>query len=228
MPRPILGFLLIGLILGPAGADVIKHTEVSYRIAEFGIIFFLFEWPPEMPKMHRTESESDEESSERIDDLQDGAGALGTEGDLHAERRRNQLGLPFRGRPEVFGLGMAQFFITTALVASVAHVRFPLLHLGGCFLMGGGLALSSSAFALQLLRDKRQLGTRFGRASLGVLLFQDLAVVPLLVLAPLLGSNLSSNFVAGPAELHRGRTPGFSSILVDFHCFSFEFDVIFI
>ena len=44
-----------------------------------------------------------------------------------------------------------------------------------------GLALSSSAFVLQLLKSKNDLGTRYGKASFGVLLFQDLAVVPLLV-----------------------------------------------
>lgn len=52
--------------------------------------------------------------------------------------------------------------------------------------LGGGLALSSSAFVLQLLKDKNQFATRFGKASFGVLLFQDLAVVPLLVVTPIL------------------------------------------
>jgi len=52
--------------------------------------------------------------------------------------------------------------------------------------LGGGLALSSSAFVLQILKDKDQLGTRFGKSSFGVLLLQDLAVVPLLVATPIL------------------------------------------
>ncbi|CAJ1417005.1 unnamed protein product [Effrenium voratum] len=48
MVVPIIGFLLIGLILGPAGVNVIQHVagalgDVSHRIADFGIIFFLFE-----------------------------------------------------------------------------------------------------------------------------------------------------------------------------------------
>jgi len=57
------------------------------------------------------------------------------------------------------------------------------------------LALSSSAFVLQLLKDNDQLATRFGKASFGVLLFQDLAVVPLLVVTPILaggGQGLAS------------------------------------
>ncbi|CAE7474124.1 KEA3, partial [Symbiodinium necroappetens] len=143
---PIIGFLLIGLILGPAGADVIRHIEVSHRIADFGIIFFLFETGLEL-------------SVKKVVSM----------------------------RGDVFGLGMAQFLITGGLLSLLSPLISSQLSTGASLLMGGGLALSSSAFALQLLRDKRQLGTRFGRASLGVLLFQDMAVVPLLVLAPLLG-----------------------------------------
>lgn len=160
---PILGFLLIGMVLGPAGLDVIRHVDVSHRIAEFGIIFFLFETGLEL-------------SVRKVISM----------------------------RNDVFGLGMAQFFLTGGLIASLSAFLFPNLHFGGSLLMGGGLALSSSAFALQLLRDKRQLGTRFGRASLGVLLFQDLAVVPLLVLAPLLGNNLSGSF-AGVLSVALGK-----------------------
>ena len=49
-----------------------------------------------------------------------------------------------------------------------------------------GITLSSSAFVLQLLKDKAQLEARHGKSSLGVLILQDLAVVPLLVVTPLL------------------------------------------
>jgi monovalent cation:H+ antiporter-2, CPA2 family len=61
--------------------------------------------------------------------------------------------------------------------------------------LGGGLALSSSAFVLQLLKDKDEMRTKFGRSSFGVLLLQDLAVVPLLVITPILaggGDGLAS------------------------------------
>jgi Kef-type K+ transport system membrane component KefB len=54
--------------------------------------------------------------------------------------------------------------------------------------LGGGLALSSSAFVLQLLKDKKELETTKGKHSFGVLLLQDLAVVPLLVVTPLLAN----------------------------------------
>ena len=53
--------------------------------------------------------------------------------------------------------------------------------------IGGSLALSSSAFVLQLLKDKDAMGTRHGKASFGILLLQDIAVVPLLVVVELLG-----------------------------------------
>ena len=90
-------------------------------------------------------------------------------------------------RKDVFGLGLCQFLLTAAAVAGVGS----LFGLPGNALvvLGGGLALSSSAFVLQLLKDKQQLATRFGKASFGVLLFQDLAVVPLLVVTPILGGN---------------------------------------
>lgn len=99
---------------------------------------------------------------------------------------------------EIFGLGLAQFVATMLIVGKLVHV------LGGgsvsataAGLAGGALALSSSAFVLQLLRDQDELGTAHGRASLGVLLLQDLAVVPLLVLTPLLAGG-GSGSVIGP------------------------------
>lgn len=87
-------------------------------------------------------------------------------------------------RKDVFGLGFLQFITTAVAVALVGG----LIGLPGNALvvLGGGLALSSSAFVLQLLKDKNQFATRFGKASFGVLLFQDLAVVPLLVVTPIL------------------------------------------
>lgn len=73
--------------------------------------------------------------------------------------------------------------------------------------IGGSLALSSSAFVLQLLKDKNQMGTRAGKASFGILLLQDLAVVPLLVVVELLakgGTGLGKALsIAGPCNLMR-------------------------
>lgn len=96
-------------------------------------------------------------------------------------------------RKDVFGLGLSQFSVTALAVAGVGKLVG--LPANALVVLGGGLALSSSAFVLQLLKDKQQLATRFGRASFGVLLFQDLAVVPLLVVTPILagtGASLGS------------------------------------
>jgi monovalent cation:H+ antiporter-2, CPA2 family len=90
-------------------------------------------------------------------------------------------------RRDVFGLGFAQFMTTALAVAGVGKLVG--LPANALVVLGGGLALSSSAFVLQLLKDKNQLATRFGKASFGVLLFQDLAVVPLLVVTPILAGS---------------------------------------
>ncbi|KAL7473169.1 hypothetical protein ACHAXS_013567 [Conticribra weissflogii] len=85
---------------------------------------------------------------------------------------------------DVFGLGLAQVLLTAGLVALIASMCN--MSSAAMIVLGGGIALSSSAFVLQLLKDKNQLETRHGKASLGVLILQDLAVVPLLVITPLL------------------------------------------
>ena len=88
---------------------------------------------------------------------------------------------------DAFRLGGAQFALTSLVFGAVATA----LGASGpaAVVLGGGLALSSSAFVIQLLREKGELATRFGRASFGILLFQDIAVVPLLVVTPLLGGS---------------------------------------
>merc|ERR1719148_369674 len=96
-------------------------------------------------------------------------------------------------RKDVFGLGLSQFAVTAAVLAAIGSIFN--IPANALVVLGGGLALSSSAFVLQLLKDNNQLATRFGKASFGVLLFQDLAVVPLLVVTPILaggGSGLAA------------------------------------
>ena len=90
-------------------------------------------------------------------------------------------------RSVVFGLGGAQMAVTGLLVALVARACG--LSTAAQVVLGGGLALSSSAFVLQILKDKKQLKTAKGKHSFGILLLQDLAVVPLLVVAPLLAGS---------------------------------------
>ncbi|WP_299398432.1 monovalent cation:proton antiporter-2 (CPA2) family protein [Pelagibius sp.] len=87
-------------------------------------------------------------------------------------------------RKSVFGLGMAQVLVTAVplgIAALLYGQRFET-----AVIIGLSLALSSTAFALQSLAEKNELTTRHGRSAFSILLFQDLAVIPLLALIPLL------------------------------------------
>jgi monovalent cation:proton antiporter-2 (CPA2) family protein len=88
-------------------------------------------------------------------------------------------------RRTVFGLGTLQVLVTGALITGIAYFVFA-LPLRVAILVGPALALSSTAFVLQLLTEQKLLSSAYGRASFGVLLAQDLAVVPLLALTSLL------------------------------------------
>jgi monovalent cation:proton antiporter-2 (CPA2) family protein len=87
-------------------------------------------------------------------------------------------------RRAVFGLGLAQVLVTGLVLIGVGL----LLGLGNktAVIVGFALALSSTAFGLQILTEKGELGTAYGRAAFAILLLQDLAVVPLLALVSLL------------------------------------------
>lgn len=85
----------------------------------------------------------------------------------------------------VFGLGAVQVGVTA--LALWGTLRALGLGSGAALIVGAGLSLSSTAVVLQVLIKRRELGTRHGRVAFAVLLFQDLAVVPLLALVPLLG-----------------------------------------
>ncbi len=86
-------------------------------------------------------------------------------------------------RSAVFGLGSAQV-AATALVLMLFGVIFG-LGLAAALFVGLALALSSTAFALQVLEEKGELTARHGRLAFAVLLFQDLAAIPLIALVPL-------------------------------------------
>jgi len=88
-------------------------------------------------------------------------------------------------RRTVFGLGTAQVVATSLLVAIVLVTAFG-LGLGAAALIGFALALSSTAFVLQMLGERRKLHTAHGRAAFGVLLLQDIAVIPAIAVLNLL------------------------------------------
>ena len=88
-------------------------------------------------------------------------------------------------RKKVLGLGGAQVFLTLAVVMMVANVAG--LDWPAAFVIGAALAMSSTAIVSKILAERVDLNSRHGRLSIGVLLFQDIAVVPVLVLIPALG-----------------------------------------
>ncbi len=88
-------------------------------------------------------------------------------------------------RKSVFGQGGAQVLITATVISGVVYLLADLTP-GAAVTIGLGLSLSSTAFALQTLAEKHQLSTRHGRSAFSILLFQDMAVIPMLALLPLL------------------------------------------
>ena len=93
-------------------------------------------------------------------------------------------------RSAIFGLGAAQLVATAIVLAAIA-ILFGLTFSQALF-VSLALSLSSTAFALQVLEEKGELSTRHGRLAFSVLLFQDLAAIPLIALVPL--------FALGAAE----------------------------
>ncbi|NMG43180.1 potassium transporter [Aromatoleum toluvorans] len=154
--NPVLGFLAVGMIVGPFGLG--QHTDsvpwLSYLtfsrqedvavFAEFGVIFLMFMIGLEM-------------SVDR----------------LWAMRRL------------VFGLGALQVGLSALVIGGIAYA------FGNTFessvVLGFVLSFSSTAVVMQLLTQRREVGTPLGQATFSVLLFQDLAVVPLLVVVSVLG-----------------------------------------
>ena len=94
-------------------------------------------------------------------------------------------------RRMVFGLGASQVLVTGTLIAVIAWMLG--LEPAPAVVIGLILALSSTAFVLQLLAEKKQLTTSYGRAAFAILLFQDLAVIPLIALLPLFGAAAGSD-----------------------------------
>ena len=90
----------------------------------------------------------------------------------------------------VFGFGLAQVFLCAVLLGATAWLLGQ--SLGPALLIGFGLSLSSTPLVLQMLAERQQLKSPPGRAAFGILLFQDLAVLPALAALPLLAPSLPS------------------------------------
>jgi glutathione-regulated potassium-efflux system protein KefB len=102
-------------------------------------------------------------------------------------------------RRAVFGMGLLQVLATSAVVGIVAEVWFGSMP-GAAAIVGGSLALSSTAFGLQILTERKEAGSSYGRQSFAILLFQDLAAIPLIAAVPLLVST-SRHGIDLPAAL---------------------------
>src|SRR5690349_8752627 len=154
---PMLGYLAVGVAIGPNAMALARDSAAVNHLAEFGVVFLMF--------------------------------VIGLEFNLPKLRSMRRL---------VFGLGSSQVILTTlAVVAGNAVLGWVLARTGhawklqwpGAVALGGALAMSSTAIVVKLMAERLELDTEHGRRVLGVLLFQDLAVVPFLVLIPALGSS---------------------------------------
>ena len=97
-----------------------------------------------------------------------------------------ELGRLIAMRRAIFGLGAAQLAVTAVAIGALAYYT-GLLGWRGAVIAGLALAMSATAIALQILEERGQLQHDYGQRAFAILLFQDMAVVPLLAVLPLLG-----------------------------------------
>lgn len=146
---PIMGYLLVGVVVGPHATGWVPNTPQTQHLAEFGVVFLMF--------------------------------SIGLEFSLARLYQMQRI---------VFGLGLAQVAATTGLTMLIAR-GFGISWTAG-IVLGGALAMSSTAILSKLLAERGELDAPHGRETIGVLLFQDLAVVPLLVIIPALTQPMSA------------------------------------
>lgn len=106
-------------------------------------------------------------------------------------------------RKAVFGFGLLQVVGTTILFTFIARA-LGLSH-GAAFVTAFALSLSSTPLVLQLLAERQQLNTQHGRSSFAILLFQDIAVMPVLAVLPLLGTNTTDHLSLTDTLLGMGK-----------------------
>ncbi|KAK8563155.1 hypothetical protein V6N12_011211 [Hibiscus sabdariffa] len=161
---PILGFFFAGVVLNRF-ALIRNLTDVKV-LSEWGILFLLFEMGLEL-------------SLARLKALAKFAFGMGLTQVFLSTLAFTAFELPPNG---AVGTKILQFLFHSG--PDLVNIR----SFDEAIVIGAALSLSSSAFVLQLLAEKGELPTRFGSATLGILLLQDIAVVPLLVILPVLES----------------------------------------
>ena len=162
---PLLGYLIVGVAIGPHALAWIPDTEAVRQLAEIGVVFLMF--------------------------------SIGLEFSLPRLVTMRRI---------VFGLGGVQVVLTLLIVWAAAAVLG--VEWRAAFILGGVLAMSSTAILAKLLAERLELNSSHGRQIIGILLAQDLAVVPLLILVPALAAgtealavNLVFAFVKAAAVL---------------------------
>ena len=154
---PILGYLAIGVLIGPHALGLANDSATVKYLAEFGVVFLMF--------------------------------SIGLEFNLHKLRAMRSI---------VFGLGGSQVILTMLLAVPASLLMnwiYP-ISWQAAIALGGALAMSSTAIVTKLISDRSEIETEHGRNIIGILLFQDLAVVFLLILLPSLGKNPGDLFLA--------------------------------
>lgn len=148
---PMLGYLVVGVLLGPHGLGMAKESPATHTLAEFGVVFLMF--------------------------------SIGLEFSLPKLMSMRRI---------VLGLGLAQVALTAVAVMGcgwlLAWLLPQLMDISwqAAFALGGALAMSSTAIVSKMLAERLELESPHGRNIMGVLLFQDLAFVPLLIVIPAL------------------------------------------
>lgn len=167
----VLGYLIIGIIIGPFGLSLIGEIEEVMHFTEFGVVMMLF--------------------------------LVGLE---------LKPSLLWNMRTPILGMGGVQVLVTSAAITASC---MPFLPWQQALAIGLTLALSSTAIVLQTLREKGLMNTSPGRSIFSVLLFQDLAVIPMLAIMPLLATlTAQSHSAHGAAFFDITTLPGYLRLLV--------------
>ena len=158
---PMLGYLVVGVLIGPNALALGSNPEGVRHLGEFGVVFLMF--------------------------------VIGLEFNLPKLRAM---------RGHVFGLGLFQVTFTVLIATGGSLLLSTLapadwrMSWQSALALSGALAMSSTAIIVKLMAERLELESEHGKRVMGVLLFQDLAVVPLLVLIPALGSKPEALFTA--------------------------------
>ncbi|VFQ68415.1 unnamed protein product [Cuscuta campestris] len=161
---PILGFFFAGVVLNQLG--LIRNITDVKVLSEWGILFLLFEMGLEL-------------SLARLKALAKFAFGMGLSQVILCTLAFSAFELPPNA---AIGTRIMEFLFRSR--PDLVNIR----SIDEAIVIGAALSLSSSAFVLQILAERGELPTRFGSATLGILLLQDIAVVPLLVVLPVLES----------------------------------------